>query len=85
MNCDYCDGTNLVYALETGRGPARHCIPCLAIERAQPGVGWEGYQHHTEDIQQYILERANDYLRILVRYRQDDPPPSKTPTSSTAR
>ena len=71
--CDYCDGTDLAYELDTGRGTVVRCIPCLAIERAQPGVGWESWQHHSEDIQQHILKTTNDYLRVLARCRQDDP------------
>ena len=33
--CDYCDGTELVYELESDRGPVRRCIECLAIEQGQ--------------------------------------------------
>ena len=35
MQCDYCDGDELVYELESGRGPVRRCIKCLAIEQGQ--------------------------------------------------
>lgn len=72
MNCDYCDGAELVYELETGRGPVRRCIPCLCVERAQPGVGWESFQTLESDSQQYILETVNDYLTILARYRTNE-------------
>jgi hypothetical protein len=33
--CDYCDGTDLVYVLDSDRGRKRRCIECLAIEQIQ--------------------------------------------------
>jgi len=34
--CDYCDGTDLVYEFHPGRGGTVHrCIECLAIEQGQ--------------------------------------------------
>ena len=33
--CDYCDGTELVYRLNSDRGPVNRCIECLAIEQGQ--------------------------------------------------
>lgn len=74
VECDYCGTTDLAYKLESGRGPVvARCIPCLAVERAQPGVGWRVFSDYDDELQQHVLENANDYLRVLARYRTDDP------------
>ena len=36
--CDYCDTDELVYRLESDRGPVNRCIECLAIEQIQQKV-----------------------------------------------
>ena len=33
--CDYCDGTELVYELNSDRGAVSRCLECLAIEQIQ--------------------------------------------------
>ncbi|WP_435065926.1 hypothetical protein [Halobaculum sp. EA56] len=35
LTCGYCDTDELVYELESDRGPVRRCIECLAIEQGQ--------------------------------------------------
>lgn len=35
LQCNYCDGTDLVYELESDRGRVTRCIECLAIELGQ--------------------------------------------------
>lgn len=35
LQCNYCDGTDLVYELESDRGRVNRCIECLAIEQGQ--------------------------------------------------
>jgi hypothetical protein len=71
--CHYCDSSELAYELGTGRGWVERCIPCLCVERAQPGVHWELFDEYSDELQQSTLRDANDYLRVLARYRQDDP------------
>lgn len=36
--CDYCGTDELVYRLESDRGPVNRCIECLAIEQLQQQV-----------------------------------------------
>lgn len=73
IQCDYCDSPDLTYELGTDRGPVKRCIPCLCVERAQPGVHWELFDEYSDELQQSTLRNANDYLRVLARYRQDEP------------
>lgn len=85
--CDYCDGTNLVYRLESGRGPVNRCIPCLAVEQGQQQLRMPfekfidtedyGVVYETrEDLlsaRRGSYEKARDWFRVLARIFVDEP------------
>jgi hypothetical protein len=81
VTCSVCGADELAYELGSDRGTVARCLPCLAVERAQTDCGWETFQRYDEDLQQYMIETTNDWLRILARIRQDDPILKQDPDS----
>lgn len=72
--CDYCDGEELVYELESDRGLKRRCIECLAIEQIQqqfslPFEVWvdqediEPTDHPDDPLEESFDPRKHDYKR----------------------
>lgn len=70
--CDYCDGEELVYELESDRGLKRRCIECLAIEQIQqqfslPFDVWldrddiEPTDHPDDPLEESFDPRKHDY------------------------
>lgn len=73
VRCDYCDSDELAYELQSGRGPVVRCIECLAIERGQPRITWEGFQDYPEHLQKHTFQKASDWFTILARLKDDEP------------
>jgi len=71
--CDYCDTTDLVYELRSGKGPVNRCIPCLAIEQGQQQLDLPYEIFEDADYAEDSYETAAAWFRILARWRSDDP------------
>ncbi|ELZ05773.1 hypothetical protein [Natrialba aegyptia] len=86
-SCTYCDGTELVYELHSGRGPVSKCIPCLAIEQGQQQINMpferfvdleaDGVVDESDaelrERRQNSFEVCRSWWRVLARWRQNDP------------
>ena len=84
--CDYCDTDELVYRLESDRGPVRRCLSCLAVEQGQQRLSlpfeafWDrdlgplyDSEEQLEKGRKMSYEMARDWWRILARIRMDEP------------
>lgn len=86
LHCQYCDTDELVYELQSARGQAVRCIPCLAIERGNQqinmsfdrfvdfetdGIVWETDEEKRES-RKNSYEVCRSWWCVLGRIRQDD-------------
>lgn len=87
--CDYCDGEELAYEMESGRGRVVRCIRCLAIEQGQQQFSKpfddfvDNDKHedspvfddaeHWHEHRKMAYEAARDWFRVLARLVNDEP------------
>lgn len=86
LQCEYCDGTALVYELRSDRGPVARCIPCLAVEQGQEAISRPPavYDSAEDDRLQRDRKKARDWYRVLARIADDRPVVAREPDSIDA-
>lgn len=82
VECDYCDGTDLVYEIDIRGGSKHRCIPCLAIEQGQQNLtkpfekfidddDWDGIvfdsQEEWDEHRKLSYVAAKDWYTVLAR------------------
>lgn len=90
QTCDYCDTDELVYELQSNKGPVCRCIECLAIEQIQQQVSlpfevWIGRDdieptdHPDDPLEESFDPREHDYETVgawarILARLKDDDP-----------